>query len=379
MASAARLSPHRVFGYYCRRVPAPIKENNNGDKKMNQAHGKWIVATLLGSIWLSGCGGGGGGGATITSSPTGVGYDGPTEPVAMSDQAAAEPIAAATIATAINLDLGTLPALQATDNAPSLLDLADITKGMIKRSQSLAATADGAALAGVTQSDTFDCGASGTVTVTQTAADPAAATPGDTITLVFNSCNDGFGYVTSGSFGMVLLVYTDSFNMSVKVNYGNFKQTSTSSSDYFLLNGGFTMALSENTSTSEDVIAITGDALLAEESFGGVVSQEALSQFSLVDSYNWSNDTFATDRDFTFYSTDIGGSLTVETTTPFVIASGNAYPSAGQLVITGAGNAKVRVTAQSDATNVFIEYDVAPADGTYESNQTVTWSYLASL
>jgi hypothetical protein len=156
MASAARLSPHRVFGYYCRRVPAPIKENNNGDKKMNQAHGKWIVATLLGSIWLSGCGGGGGGGATITSSPTGVGYDGPTEPVAMSDQAAAEPIAAATIATAINLDLGTLPALQATDNAPSLLDLADITKGMIKRSQSLAATADGAALAGVTQSDTFD-------------------------------------------------------------------------------------------------------------------------------------------------------------------------------------------------------------------------------
>lgn len=348
---------------------------------MNRTHGKWIVATLLGSVLLSGCGGGGGGGVTITPSPTGVGYDGPTEPVAMSDRATAEPIAAATIATAINLDLaGTLPALQAAGNsATTRQDIAAITKGMVKRGLSLAATADGDVLAGVTQSNTLNCGVSGTVTVTQTATDPATATPGDTYTLVFNNCDDGFGYVASGSFGMVLLGYTDMYNMSVRASYDNFRQASTSNSDYFLLNGSFTMALSENTATSEDVTSITGDALLAEESFGGVVSQEALSQFSLVDSFNWSSGTYTADRDYTFYSTNIGGSVTVVTTTPFVIASGNLYPSAGQLVITGAGDAKVRVTAQPDATNVFIEYDVAPADGVYESNQTVTWSYLASL
>jgi|GEM_PF-1723911 len=345
---------------------------------MNQAHGKWIVATLLGSIWLSGCGDGGGG-ATITPSPTGVGYDGPTEPVAMSDQTAAEPIATATIATAINLDLrGTLPALQAAGNsATTRQDIAAITKRMVKRGLSLAATADGDVLAGVTQSNTLNCGVSGTVTITQTATDPASANPGDTYTLVFNNCDDGFGNVTSGSFGMVLLSYAQ-YSMSVKASYSDFTQASTSSSDYFLLNGGFTMALSYDNATGVETSTISGEALLAEESFGGVVSQEALSQFSLVDSYNLSNGNSTFDRDYTFYSTAIGGSVTVVTTIPFVIDY-SYYPSAGQLVITGAGDAKVRVTALSDATNVFIEYDVAPADGVYESNQTVTWSYLASL
>jgi hypothetical protein len=68
------------------------------------------------------------------------------------------------------------------------------------------------------------------------------------------------------------------------------------------------------------------------------------------------------------------GAGTVTTLTTFETANGKTYPQSGQATIKGQ-KGTLRITAQSDATNVFIELD-ANDDGAYESTQTMTWAHL---
>jgi len=345
---------------------------------MKKQHG---IAILIGatSLLLSACGGGGGGGGSTPATATSVGYTGETAAVTIADPAAADTIAAATISSAMNMDIaGSIPYLKAGSTATNSNKIADLTKRLMDRAMSLPKPAD-TTLAGVTDTFTDYCYYSGTITYTETYANASAATPGDSFSLAFNSCDDGYGYVMTGSFGATLLSYTDSNNMSVSVNFSSLRESSTSNTDYTLFNGGLNMTMSYNSVTSIEGNSITGDALLYDVSYGGVSYSQALTNFSLVDSYDWNNYTTTVDHDYTFYSTSIGGSIRVDTTTPIVFASGAYYPNQGVVVITGANDAKVRLTAQSDATNVFIEYDIDPIDGVYETSQTVTWSYLESL
>jgi len=345
---------------------------------MKLQHGKWLATTLLASLWLTGCGGGGGGGSsTVTASD--VGYTGTTEAVAMSDQTSADAVAAETIAGAISLDLsGAIPlSYKSGSSTGSLPGLAGFTQQMVDRALALPTSST---LAGATQTQTYQCSIAGTITYTANVADPNATQPsaGDSVTMTASSCDEGFGSVLNGGFSMTILSYSDT-GMGVNVAFSHFTTTSTSG-DYTLINGGFAMALNVDPSTNAATYSISGDALLVEESTSGVVKQQALTQFSLVDTIDASWN-FTADHDYTFYSTAIGGGVTVTTTTPIFIYSGDYYPSSGVVVITGTGGASVRVTALSN-TLVQIDYDL-DADGEYgdtdaddPASQTKYWYQL---
>jgi hypothetical protein len=345
---------------------------------MKIQHGKWLATTLIAGLWLTGCGGGGGGGSSTTTASD-VGYAGTTEAVAMTDQASADAVAADTIASAISMDLsGDIPlSYKSGSSTSSVPGLAGFTQQMIDRALALPTSST---LAGAIQTQTVQCSITGTITYTANVADPNASQPsaGDSVTMSASSCDEGFGSVLNGSFSMTVLSFS-STGMSVNVAFSHFT-TTAASGDYSLLNGGFAMALNVDPNTNATTYSMIGDALLVEQSTGGVVKQQALSPFSLVDTIDASWN-FTADHDYTFYSTNIGGGVTVTTTTPIFIFYGDYYPSSGVVVITGAGGASVRVTA-IDNTLVQIDYDL-DADGEYgdtdaddPASQTKNWYQL---
>ena len=82
------------------------------------------------------------------------------------------------------------------------------------------------------------------------------------------------------------------------------------------------------------------------------------------------------DHDFTIASEAVGGTIMVETLEPLYQTSNDNHPTAGEFVVTGDAGAKVNLTAQPDGTSVYIEYDINPVDGVYESNATLLWDNL---
>ena len=84
--------------------------------------------------------------------------------------------------------------------------------------------------------------------------------------------------------------------------------------------------------------------------------------------------TFARFMDWCLYHPDYGYGDVV-TVTPFFIATGDTFPSSGQLVVTGAANSKARLTALS-STQFQVEVD-ADGDDIYETTVgPVDWTSL---
>ena len=121
---------------------------------------------------------------------------------------------------------------------------------------------------------------------------------------------------------------------------------------------------------------MSGNSLVLESDISGTAEQLRYTNFRFLNrAYATSTGTYGFDHDFTVASTLIGGSITVDTQTEFVIFAGDTYPSQGQMVITFANDVKVHITAVDNAT-YSIEYDL-DGDGIYESGVTThAWSTL---
>lgn len=75
-----------------------------------------------------------------------------------------------------------------------------------------------------------------------------------------------------------------------------------------------------------------------------------------------------------FASTELGGSVTMTTTTPFVIQDGALNPHAGAAVATGAAGSRLTFTVLDET---FVRLDVdADGDGIDEFSLTTTWAEL---
>ena len=77
-----------------------------------------------------------------------------------------------------------------------------------------------------------------------------------------------------------------------------------------------------------------------------------------------------------FTAASIGGRIQVATVQPVTQLGNDAYPSSGQIVVTGAAGTHLRVTAL-DATRVQLELD-ANGDGTYEASVVLPWSSIVT-
>lgn len=326
---------------------------------------KALIGLFTATFILTGCGGG-------SSDSSGPSYSGPTGAVTISDQTSAKQAASFASGVALNYGMasmsGTYTPFAATSERATLETAGTIARKYTTMAFNLASSKSASA------SQPQACATSGNVTITD---NYAGATPqaGDTVSFKFNDCVQVDTKLT-GRLTLTVNSYVSSMEFSAKYTFNQLRTTTVSSGDTYMVHGDYTASVTETVTTF--TASVTGNSLYSEATIGGNFYQEELSNFSYVDIDTY-GDNVSFDHNFTYASSQLGGSITVTTVTPFQIFYGpptyDIYPSVGEIVVTGAGGAKVRLTAV-DATNARVEWD-ADGDGLYEGDTgSIPWSSL---
>lgn len=326
-----------------------------------------LAATLI----LAGCGGGGSSSAPSYSGPTGtVSVTNTTEGNTAAGFVATEALSSGFLDTT-NVYTPAFSASTNSTNPPNLRAFSTLAKKYADMAFKLNPPNLNVP-AGTSYSSSQPCD-SGNITgsVVYQNTYPEA---GSSITFTFNSCVL-LGVKLTGSLKLNINSYTAGGSaFTASYSFNRLTTTIVSSGDYAMMHGGFTASITDDGSLFSS--SVTGTSMYSKTSVSGTVNEAQLSNFSYVDTYDYGGTGAVTlDHDFTIASTNIGGSVTVNTVTAFSIPSGSSYPTSGQIIVTGASNAKVRLTAQADGVNVYVEYDLN-GDDIYESNATVTWASL---
>lgn len=260
------------------------------------------------------------------------------------------------------------------DSNEDSFDLFAFTRQQISRLPELSAQFAGNTLSAVTISaTTIDCESGGTITVSGEVADTQVVTAGDILTIELNNCADisgqlngqlsvRFNSISGDQLGEAL-----NFDVSLTMVDFSVVQSGVTSTG----NGDMTLAI-RSLSDSEIEASLTGNSLTLTEN--GTTS--TLSNFSIVETLNEATGASSANSRGTLQSTEIGGSLSFETTVPFQ-SVGDDYPFVGTLVITG-GNGSSLEFVTFDAANVRLDID-ADGDGSFDESVETTWAELEQL
>ena len=327
------------------------------------------VIAAFGAALLVGCGGGGGGGS-----------DTPTVNAAAlstSNQTVAAQDVASTAFAVIGTTQTVIGAVSTNESAIyreafSQLDrLPDYMRDAV-----LNRTAIGAVV-----SQSYYCFYAGTYSVSVTDSDNSnTVSTGDSISLTFNSCRE-----REGTFGGNLSLRVDSlsgtygasaYSAGATMTFGSL---SISGSNYSASILGSVTVSGAKTGTNAYTQSIDTTSLSASATYGGVTRTRALTNFN-------ATETRVPNGTYTYLSSNtINGTLTssgftgtqsvsFSTPTTFVRRGTDAYPYTGRLLITGANNSALRLTAVS---NLQVQQDLdANGDGAYEGTSTVNWNTL---
>lgn len=218
------------------------------------------------------------------------------------------------------------------------------------------------------------CAQSGSVTVWGEIADPLTFSAGDVINVDSDNCDDGTGEVVDGLIEMTIAsfsgdILTSQFLLGIDLNITDFSvsfegRTETANGDI-----GATI-------DTRNAPAIEGSVFGDRFTVVGTEGTESLSDFSTiytesgVDPFAWTHDAMGT-----VSSGDFTGAVRYDTPVIFV-GEGANYPSEGELLMTGADNATLRLIAL-DAVNVQIDADY-DGDGTIDESLFMTWDELVA-
>lgn len=234
-------------------------------------------------------------------------------------------------------------------------------------------------MGGAVTSLTVSC-STGSLTVAVNDADSNnQLSAGDSLTVSSNSCVMPSGSVT-GTMGFQINslsgTSTTNYSMGATLTFGNF--TVTDSVRQFAVSANGSLAVSFSTTAVNNwTETVSTPSLTVAGSYLGVTRTRTLANYSAtatrvpaVGSYTTSytlsgavTSTALADKTFLF-----------DTTTTFVKNGIDAYPTSGVMVITGANNGKLRVTALNN-TQVTLELD-GDGNGVYDPASTVNWSAL---
>lgn len=330
------------------------------------------LAITLSSLALVACGGGGGGGSTASTAAAIT-----TATLSSSNQTvvAQEALSGATAPLAFGQGLVGAQTVDksilfgvvqtALDNMPLYLANAKADSSLI----------------GATSSRTTNCSVSGSTTITFLDADNnGIVSAGDSANFVENSCNNGQGVTTgtmSVSFSSITGTYGIApYSMGVTLSFSGFTLATTQYS------AGMTgsLSLSANVVSANSITqTLSAPSLTMSFSFaGGAVQTSTLSSYQ-------ASSTKSPDATYGYVrSSTVSGTITssvlssqsvvFSTPTALVTRGTDGYPSTGVLLISGASNTKLKLTAQSN-TRVLQELD-ANGDGNFESSSTVFWNTL---
>jgi len=222
--------------------------------------------------------------------------------------------------------------------------------------------------------DTYDCGVSGTQTISGELASLFGLTPGDRINVDAADCDDGLGEVVNGRIEMTITAFSGDlvaglYLLEIDVMLIDFEVATAT--DTVLTNGDSSVSM-DTTGLPIVVMSISGN-MLTSQSLG---STETLSNFSSAQTVDTSvvPEPYTLTASGTVDSTQLSGVISYSTPVTFQ-GAGAAYPYAGEMLITGANNATIRLIAL-DEINVRIETDV-DGDGVVDATEDTTWADIA--
>lgn len=236
----------------------------------------------------------------------------------------------------------------------------------------------GTATSGVAVQYSDTCTDGGTVTITGNVSVQNSLTAGDTLTLSYNNCAL-FNYTINGSMSLTVSQVTANytgiapFTLGVDVVLSNLSVNDMGS--VFTSNGDMSFLIDVDGAGNDDM-QISGNSLTASTSNQAV----RLTNYLYDMAFTSTND-FTVSLQGTISSTNLNGSVTYTTPTPFTgngtVYSGN--PTAGELhITTSADSSQAWLIALSDGANVQIDLDTN-GDNTVDDTVMTTWTELENL
>lgn len=217
---------------------------------------------------------------------------------------------------------------------------------------------------------TDECWITGTVTMSGNIADPLTITVGDTITMVFSMCDDGDGQVLDGGMGITITAFNGNldtflFEMGMTVSMDSLSMDDGGMNGPALVDGSFSL-LVDTYSYPITKSIVSGDMLSLVAGTRSLTMTDFESNNEL-DEGAFTVTVIASGR---VESDRFDGRATYATVVPFV-SSLDSNPYVGEMLITGANNATIRVTVL-DVETVRLEMDYN-GDGAVDETRDVTW------
>ncbi len=281
-----------------------------------------------------------------------------------------------------------ITAANATDVAATVVTSIDLTFGIANVADDLTGQEAGSSLPTALASDealstiivrplTSDtqgiqsCAISGTADISGDIVPPINA--GNTISAIFDNCDEGLGFVLSGRVDISVLLIegaflTPRFRLDLDVALGDIEIRS--GTDTATADGTFTLQIdaldwprvAQGIVGSELVFGLNGERLVLTDFSQEVRLTGSIAPVSVIE-------TAAGDLD----STSLGGA--VDYTTPWSLRAWDGFdPFAGEILITGNGGSSVRVVV-NDVGSVILEVDES-GNGVIDAYIEVTWSEL---
>lgn len=226
------------------------------------------------------------------------------------------------------------------------------------------------------------CLVSGTVTNWAVVSDPLSITAGDVLSSAFDMCDDGDGVVLNGEMGFRFTSFTGSLDtglfsteIEVHIEYGVTMDDGSAAGPVWV-GGDYLISLNTLESPSVTTAVSSRFTLWFYREDGKSLAMNDFVTDIRIDVDTLSYEFMSTiTADGTFGSSEFEGVANYATIEPFV-AIGVSNPFTGQMLITGANNSSIRITALDDTTvRLDMDYD---GDGAVDETVDLSWEAASS-
>jgi hypothetical protein len=201
-----------------------------------------------------------------------------------------------------------------------------------------------------------------------------SADDGSAYTVTYNDCYFDPDYRVSGTV-TVTGIAGDETSFSATVSYN--LTIAVTGEPPLTYSGGYSFQYTDHGTTV--TATISGSNLTVSDGTNTIT----VSNYSFSYSENTQTGVTTTSANLTVASSELGGSVTIETLTPFQTYSYASYPHAGVMQITGANGSRLRMTVNGNELyapanqQVRLEID-ANGDGAYETTTFRSWAEIDS-